>query len=357
MDIIIFNPGKFQLANLSIVRSIKSIKAIDLISSGAANNKINPKAIEEKGGIRIEFAQFGDFDSFDILRSATPMLDMENLPDPLISGLTTMYYFDQEIVVGANYYYRVVAHRGSDKMVSEQLRITVGLDFDEYLTNLEPIHSWKLNEISGTAVIDIGISPVNGTFSNTASTALVYRGKVLRKGHEGAAGFAVGAPSISQVNVVAPLDLQRLTLNSFTWFAWVHPTANTDYNWIFANWISLSSGTANMRASSSYFQFPHNSNSLSYILPLNRTSFIAVVYDVISHSYKCFINGTWYNGVYKAPPISVATAASFQFPACGNWNYYGMRGYLSDLTFFDKALSNDDLELLYNLGFLGEGNG
>lgn len=354
MDIIIYNPGIYQIADLNVSKSIKGIVAIDLISSGAANNKINPKAIEEKGGIRIEFAQFGDFDSFDIVRSVKPILDTENLPDPLISGLTTMYYFDQAIVVGANYYYRVVARRGNDRVVSEQVFISAGMSFDDYLTTLEPIHSWKLDDISGTVVKDIGTMPVNGTFSNTATSALVYRGKVLRKDHAGAAGFAVGSESVSQVNVIAPQDLQKLTLNSFTWFAWIHPTADTTYNWIFANWINASDGTANMRSNRSSFQFPHNARVIGYTLPLNQTSFIAVIYDVVSSSYKYFINGVWYNATYTAPPASITTTTSFQFPACGNYNYYGMRGYLSDLTFFDKALGNAEIELLYNLGSLGE---
>ena len=197
----------------------------------------------------------------------------------------------------------------------------------------------------------MGTAHVNGTFSNTK--ALVYRGKVLRKGHAGAAGFAISADAVSQVNVVAPNDLQHLTMNSFTWFAWVHPTVATRYNWLFSNWISAESGTANMRASINSFQFPQNSRVISYGLTIGQTSFIAVVYNVANSTYKFYINGVWYSATYSAPPTSISTATSFQFPAYASYySYYGMRGYLSDLTFFKRALTNAEVENLYGLGLI-----
>lgn len=301
-------------------------------------------------GIRLEFAQFGDFDSFDIHRSTSSMPDVDNLPAALVTGLTTMFYFDQTVVVGATYYYRVVARRGSEVAVSDQVFAAAGVTFDDYLTTLEPLYSWKLDEASGTTVTDVGTAHVNGTFSNTG--ALVYRGKVLRKGHAGAAGFAISAEDVSQVNVVAPNDLQRLTMNSFTWFAWVHPTVATTYNWLFSNWISTVNGTANMRASINLFQFPHNSRVISYGLTIGQTSFIAVVYNVANRTYKFYINGVWYSATYTAPPTSITTATSFQFPAYASYSYFGMRGYLSDLTFFKRALTNAEVENLYGLGLI-----
>ena len=47
MDILIYNPGKLQLAILNVIKPINGILAIDLISSGAANNKITPKPIPD----------------------------------------------------------------------------------------------------------------------------------------------------------------------------------------------------------------------------------------------------------------------------------------------------------------------
>ena len=48
-------------------------------------------------GIRLEWAQFGDFDSFDVLRSGSPM-DINALPSPLVTGLPTMFYVDTELL-------------------------------------------------------------------------------------------------------------------------------------------------------------------------------------------------------------------------------------------------------------------
>ena len=61
-------------------------------------------------GIRLEWAQFGDFDSFGIIRSSAPT-NLASLPAPLVTGLSTMFYVDTTVVGGATYYYRVVAWR------------------------------------------------------------------------------------------------------------------------------------------------------------------------------------------------------------------------------------------------------
>ena len=59
--------------------------------------------------VKLEFAQYGDFTSFDILRSQTPM-SLASLPSPIATGLTKMFYEDFAVVSGARYYYRVVTH-------------------------------------------------------------------------------------------------------------------------------------------------------------------------------------------------------------------------------------------------------
>lgn len=73
-------------------------------------------------GICLEFAQFGDFDSFDIFRSNTP-IDISSLPSPIATGLTTMYYVDTAIIKGVTYYYRVRVNRDEGNILSEQLKI------------------------------------------------------------------------------------------------------------------------------------------------------------------------------------------------------------------------------------------
>lgn len=73
-------------------------------------------------GVRLEWAQFGDFDSFDVIRSDSPM-DISALPSPLVSGLPTMYHVDTAVTQGATYYYRVVAWRDGVSKISSEVMV------------------------------------------------------------------------------------------------------------------------------------------------------------------------------------------------------------------------------------------
>lgn len=75
-------------------------------------------------GIRLEFAQFGDFDSFDIIRSPSSMEGVAevDLPSPLVTGLTTMFYVDTTVVEGATYYYKIRVNRDGIYFVSDELK-------------------------------------------------------------------------------------------------------------------------------------------------------------------------------------------------------------------------------------------
>lgn len=81
-------------------------------------------------GIRLEWAQFGDFDSFDVLRSGSPM-DINALPSPLVAGLPTMFYVDTAVIEGATYYYRVVAWRDGVSKISSEIMVKAQAG-DEY---------------------------------------------------------------------------------------------------------------------------------------------------------------------------------------------------------------------------------
>lgn len=74
-------------------------------------------------GIRLEFAQFGHFDSFDVIRSITSMVGIADvdLPTPIATGLKTMYYVDANVVKGTIYYYKVRVWRGSTSFVCDEL--------------------------------------------------------------------------------------------------------------------------------------------------------------------------------------------------------------------------------------------
>lgn len=81
----------------------------------------------DMAGLRIEFAQFGDFDSFSIYRSDTPM-DINNLPPPIASALSTMYYVDATVVKGKYYFYRVGVTRAGYNQLSDEVFIDIPRD-------------------------------------------------------------------------------------------------------------------------------------------------------------------------------------------------------------------------------------
>ena len=85
-------------------------------------------------GIRLEWAQFGDFDSFDVIRSDAPM-DINALPSPIATNLPTMYHVDTTVVDGATYYYRVVAWRDAVSKVSGEIKVKASTG-DEYWSNV-----------------------------------------------------------------------------------------------------------------------------------------------------------------------------------------------------------------------------
>lgn len=118
-------------------RPMQGITVKTLITSGAANNVIPPSSSVEDNGIRLEFAQFGHFTSFDVIRSMVSMASVADadLPTPIATGLKTMYYVDRSVVEGLTYYYKVRVWRGSESFVSEEVSI-VAREADKYWTNV-----------------------------------------------------------------------------------------------------------------------------------------------------------------------------------------------------------------------------
>lgn len=102
-------------------------------------------------GIRLEWAQFGDFDSFDVIRSDAPM-DINALPSPIASNLPTMYYVDTTVVKGATYYYRVVAWRDAASKVSGEIKASAG---DKYWDKVVGLYRYVGGEI-------LDLSPFGG---------------------------------------------------------------------------------------------------------------------------------------------------------------------------------------------------
>lgn len=107
-------------------------------------------------GVRLEWAQFGDFDSFDVLRSDTSM-DINALPSPLVTGLLSMFYVDTTVVEGATYYYRVVAWRDGASKVSGEIQVNARTSDEHWDKVVSLLHfNGNLTDANGHTFTSIG---------------------------------------------------------------------------------------------------------------------------------------------------------------------------------------------------------
>lgn len=84
-------------------------------------------------GIRLEFAQFGHFDYFNIYRSLTST-NIEDLGEP-IGTSSTMYYEDSTVEPSLSYFYRVGVVRDLVEEFSEEINVR-SYNFKESITSL-----------------------------------------------------------------------------------------------------------------------------------------------------------------------------------------------------------------------------
>lgn len=107
-------------------------------------------------GLRLEWAQFGDFDSFSIYRSNAPM-DVAALPIPIATGLATMYYVDTAVVEGATYYYRAQVWRDGETKLSDEFEVFVVAP-DPYFANVVALMHFNnnINDEAGRVWAGIG---------------------------------------------------------------------------------------------------------------------------------------------------------------------------------------------------------
>ena len=108
-------------------------------------------------GIRLEWSQFGDFDSFDVIRSLTSMAGLTDaeLPTPIATGLLTMHYVDTTVIEGATYYYKFRVWRDGISLVSDEIKVLAlptNDNFMEYVTLYMPLISDYLPKIGKTTV-------------------------------------------------------------------------------------------------------------------------------------------------------------------------------------------------------------
>lgn len=88
-------------------------------------------------GIKLQWAQFGEVDSFDVYRSTSP-LDLSNLPPAIATDVTKHEYWDISVIRGTAYYYTVSSTINGVRYVSdEQVALTaINNDFIFVTSNI-----------------------------------------------------------------------------------------------------------------------------------------------------------------------------------------------------------------------------
>lgn len=274
----------------------------------------------------------------------------ESLEDLLI-GCIDNQTTEKRLLHGYLNYVKVVTTKDSTKL--EQNTGTISKTFSELILELDPIAYYPMDEAGGSIAFDYSANRFNGEYVNGSP---VYDGPPLAPGLTGSKGFAINGPDISRMQI--PLtttgeNFSKLAYgdNAFTILGWYQRTATTEYNQILSCWINPTGGQCAYRIlGRTAFQSPHNANNVSFPDELDEVVFFAWVKDPVTQTYRVFKNGVWYDNGSKYSNNTIVGTHPVQIPATGNWNYYGMRGYVSDFAFFNKALSDKDIEDLYIAG-------
>ena len=166
--------------------------------------------------IRLEWAQFGDFDSFEVIRSNTSLeyVADSDLPAPIATNLKTMFYVDNTVIDGSVYYYKVRALRDSEAFVSGQVlaaatplpELTGGNE--QVITILDQdykVHTFTANgtvNVTKAGMVDILVVGGGGGAGVNAVGGAGGGGVILQslKVNEGVYSVIVGAGGYSTAN-------------------------------------------------------------------------------------------------------------------------------------------------------------
>jgi len=126
-------------------------------------------------GVRLEFAQFGHFDYFNIYRNSVSTVK-ENLGQPIGSS-STMYYEDFTVEPKQDYYYHIGVFRNLVEEFSEEIVISTG---DKHFDNVVMISNMSA-AVSGSLINDIKehVFTVRTGTASIINDSSAYDGKAL----------------------------------------------------------------------------------------------------------------------------------------------------------------------------------
>ncbi|WHP06750.1 LamG domain-containing protein [Acinetobacter corruptisaponis] len=286
-------------------------------------------------GIRLEFAQFGDFDSFDVIRSLSSMVGVANidLPSPIVTGLTTMYYVDTTVSEDTTYYYKIRVWRGANSVVSNEIKCFAGAYIAKILAD-HPIAYYPMNEESGGFAFDITSNPVNGTIFDCAmgQAALSRRlGKCYY--FDGSSRIELGSPS--KFSIASSVSLE----------CWMKPTVlggNTVQ-------IGFNSGLRMQIGSAANMIFS-GANKLSSSPILTINTLYHIVFTCTASELKIYINGVLAGSIAGGGWSGIGSVANsaIGYAGAGHGEYF--TGYMSNIALYNYALTAEQVSEHYNVG-------
>jgi hypothetical protein len=154
-------------------------------------------------GIRIEWGQFGHFDSFDVIRSYTPLANIPdvNLPPPIATSLKSMYYVDTTVVLGEVIYYKIRAWQGSSYIVSDEIKLK-----DIYFDKVELLLLANASSYPSTNITD----------KSSSARALTISGVTIVNTLQTIDGGSFDFSNTSGVRYIQAASISQLNLDDFS---------------------------------------------------------------------------------------------------------------------------------------------
>lgn len=290
--------------------------------------------------------------TFNIYRSNQP-IRKDNLPTPIATNVTAYQYLDIDITDSISYYAVGNSTYLSDTLKAEKLT------YDVYMSTLNPVAWYKMSESSSNVLVDSSLNEYHGTFRAEQSAYHLFQQIPLRKDSLGSMSFNLAAPALWSGGIpqcIAPAvpALYNLSKGSFSICFWAKRKGDSYYNQIITQCANPGSGRdTNFRILGDVsLQIEENARQLDLPgIDQDEVAFYCFCWDTVNSLYYGYKNNTKANGQYSHN-LAGGRSVTTHFPAYFDWNYYAFKGYMSDVTFFNKALTDEEILLLYDLGKL-----
>lgn len=215
---------------------------------------------------------------------------------------------------------------------------------ENVIETMSPIAYWPLNEISGGTAVNHGSlgSDVDGTYNSVSLAQTEAPGG-------GCAPYFDGTNS--WVTVYSTTLRDNFPLSKGTILAWCRLESYGGWDWILYFMNDSSNEGLEIRdngTDSLYYGYTSGFNKTISFTP-NVWRLVAITYDDdINESYWCLNDSKTYGGV--AVTLNANFLSSYGTGIGGRWNGWRIDGYIAHAAIWDRALSSEEIALIYNVG-------